>query len=197
MNCTGEGKYLYAKPSDYPAGCQLEEPTNNDPATRSWDPHGQSPAGDFTKYNPWRSPGKAPVRDPCGAASGYVDPSKKKAEVPEGYMPWSEGSKVLPEGPVTVWKAGGEAEVAWSIAAQHGGGYIYRLCPKKAGVPLTEECFQANPLAFVGSTHTIRYNDGSAAEFPINATSLSSGTTPAGSTWRRNPIPACSASASR
>ena len=67
MNCTGTGKYLYPKESDYPEGCELAEPTNNDPATRSWDPHGKSSKGDFTKYNPWRSPGKAPVRDSCGA----------------------------------------------------------------------------------------------------------------------------------
>ena len=71
-NCTGTGKYLYPASSDFPPGCALEEPTNNDPATRSWDPHGHSAAGDFTKYNPWRAPGRAPVRDPCGAASGYL-----------------------------------------------------------------------------------------------------------------------------
>ena len=65
----------------------------------------------------------------------------------------------------------------------------YRLCPK--GSALTEDCFQANPLAFAGSAHTIRYNDGSAPDFAINATDLSTGVLPVGSTWRRNPIPAC------
>ena len=143
------------------------------------------------RYNPWRSPGKAPVRDPCGAASGYVHPSPY-ATNPAGYEPWAEGSKVLPVGNVTVWKAGGVAEVAWSIAAQHGGGYTYRLCPKKPAAVLSEECFQANPLSFVGKTHTIRFNDGSKPDFSVNATQLTTGVTPAGSTWRRNPIPACS-----
>ena len=47
------------------------------------------------------------------------------------------------------------------------------------------------PLPFVGSTHEIRYNYGSAPSIRINATELSTGTTPAGSTWRRNPIPGC------
>jgi hypothetical protein len=187
-NCTGEGKYLYAKPSDYPQGCTPAEPTNNKPEHRSWDPKGLSQMGDFTKHNPWRSPGKAPVRDSCGASSGYIKPSPY-AETPKGYAPWTKGSEVLPEGPVTVWKAGGVAEVAWSIAAQHGGGYSYRLCPK--GSTLDEECFQSHPLAFVGGTHTIRYNDGSKKDFEINATQITDGVTPKGSTWRRNPIPGC------
>ena len=43
----------------------------------------------------------------------------------------------------------------------------------------------------MGDTHTIRYNDGSKADLAINATQLSTGVTPEGSTWRRNPIPAC------
>ena len=142
--CTGTGKYLYPQQTDFPAGCQLKEPTNNKPEHRTWDPHGLSEHGDFTKYNPWRSPGHAPVRDPCGASSGYKPNAQKGAEVPKGYAAWSKGSEVLPVGNATVWKAGGLAEVAWSIAAQHGGGYSYRLCPK--GQALTEECFQLNPL---------------------------------------------------
>ena len=120
--CTGTGKYLYPAQGDYPAGCELFEPTNNDPSTRSWDPKGLSDHGDFTKYNPWRAPGKAPVRDSCGASSGYLPNAQKGAEVPKGCAAWSKGSEVLPAGPTTVWKAGGTAEVAWSIAAQHGGG---------------------------------------------------------------------------
>ena len=38
--------------------------------------------------------------------------------------------------------------MAWGIAANHGGGYQYRLCP--AGEDPTEECFQKTPLEFVG-----------------------------------------------
>ena len=184
------GKYLYPKSSDFPPGCTLAEPSNNDPATRSWDPHSQSAMGDFSKYNPWRSPGRAPVHDPCGAASGYkvAGQGPYAPEVPMGYPVWSKGSEVLPAGNATIWKAGGVAEVSWSIAAQHGGGYQYRLCPKTSA--LTEECFQAHPLAFEGATHTIRYNDGSLPSFPINATALSVGVLPKGSAWRRNPIPA-------
>ena len=191
-NCTGEGKYLYAKPSDFPPGCEVATPTNNDPATRSWDPHGHSQMGDFTKHNPWRSPGKAPVRDSCGASGGYKPGAQgsQGAEIPKGYPMWSKGSELLPPGTTTIWKAGGTAEVGWSIAAQHGGGYQYRLCPK--GSALDEACFTKMPLAFVGQTHEIRYNDGAKPSITINATELSGdGVIPSGSTWRRNPIPAC------
>jgi len=189
-NCTGTGKYLYPSPSDFPEGCTLAEPTNNARETRTW--FGEDgDQGDFTKYNPWRSPGLAPQRDPCGASSGYKEAGTGAyaPEVPDGYPVWAEGSKVLPPTKPTIWKAGGTAEVSWSISAQHGGGYAYRLCPK--GSPITEECFRANPLAFAGETHSIRFNDGSVPPFEVNATSLSTGTLPAGSTWRRNPIPGC------
>ena len=185
------GKILYPHDSDLPAGCTPAASTNNDPATRSWNIKDESVNGDWTKWNPWRSPGKAPVADPCGMASGYKPGAPKAGRIPEGFAAWSKGSEVLQPGNVTVWKAGSHAEVAWSVAAQHGGGYTYRLCPKKAGTVLTEECFQANPLRFVGSKHTIRYNDGSSPEFDINATQLTEGVTPSGSTWRMNPIPAC------
>ena len=39
-------------------------------------------------------------------------------------------------------------QVTWSLTANHGGGYQYRLCPE--GQNLTEECFQKMPLDFIG-----------------------------------------------
>ena len=39
---------------------------------RTWNIHNLSAQGDFTKFHPWRSPGRAPVADPCGIASGYI-----------------------------------------------------------------------------------------------------------------------------
>ena len=42
----------------------------------------------------------------------------------------------------TTWTAGTEVTVAWTLKAQHGGGYQYRLCP--AASDLVEECFQAS-----------------------------------------------------
>jgi len=91
----------------------------------------------------------------------------------------------------TVWIAGGIAEVAWAIQANHGGGYQYRLCP--AGSNLTEECFQKHPLEFVGDKQWLQFGRGlnRSNRTEIPATRVSEGTVPAGSTWTRNPIPAC------
>lgn len=178
--CSNEGKSLYPQPY-----CSNPiEPTNNDPTTRSWDPLGQSSHGDFTKYNPWRAPGKAPVVDPCGDASGYQNPGAY-ADIPKGYTAFAKGSEVLPESAATYWKAGGAAEVAWALSAQHGGGYSYRLCPK--GQTLTEACFQSNHLSFTSKNTTVRYHDGSKADFQIPTANLIT----SGQHWRRNPIPGC------
>ena len=74
------------------------------------------------------------------------------------------------------------------VASLSFSGYVYSVCPKQE--PITEACMQANVLSFVGSNHTIRYLDGR-AELSIPAMDVSKGTHPAGSTWRRNPVPAC------
>merc|ERR1712232_1037895 len=148
------------------------------------DPLGQSSHGDFTKYNPWRAPGKAPVPDPCGVASGYHNPAAS-ADIPKGYQPYDLGTKTLPEQTPTYWKAGGTAEVGWALSAQHGGGYSYRLCPK--GQEITEACFQANHLSFTSKNTTVRYHDGSRKDFQIPTTDLIT----EGKHWRRNPNPGC------
>ncbi|MBS90668.1 MAG: hypothetical protein CMN64_22860 [Sphingobium sp.] len=83
--------------------------------------------------------------------------------------------------------AGSTVEVSWGIAANHGGGYQYRLCPKSA--PLTEECFQRMPLAFASEKQTLRLANGTSLS--IAGTFVSTGTTPRGSTWAMNPVPAC------
>ena len=48
-------------------------------------------------------------------------------------------------------------EVSWSVMANHGGGYQYRLAPAKG--PLTEEVFQKMPLvsALVGLLPAVRF----------------------------------------
>lgn len=161
------------------------EPTNNDPQFRTWDPHGQSECGDFTKYNPWRAPGKAPVMDSCGIASGFANPNVY-VEVPKGYEGGQKGSEVLPNSPATYWKAGGVAQVGWGMSAQHGGGYSYRLCPK--GSTLNEDCFQSNTLRFANTNSTIHFDDGSHADIEIPTKTY---TAPDGTEWRTNPIPGC------
>ncbi len=86
----------------------------------------------------------------------------------------------------------------------------YRLCKNIEGYEATEECFQQHPLEFAESNQYIEYCD-SKNQYPpysaksgpfspcsgqghkIPAMDISVGTVPAGSTWRRNPIPGCRA----
>ena len=54
-----------------------------------------------------------------------------------------------------------------SIRANHGGGYQYRLCPSDK--PLTEACFKATPLAFVGQ-QSLQFQNGSRLAIPSSYT---------------------------
>ena len=86
---------------------------------------------------------------------------------------------------------GSVVDAEWSIYANHGGGYSYRLCKKVKGKEVTEECFQQMPLDFATDSTTIKYYDGSRKPFDIKATTTDEGTYPKGSQWRKNPIPMC------
>lgn len=164
-----------------------KQPTIMDARFRTFNRYGQDPQGDWTKSNPWRAPGNAPVLDACGVAGGFG----QNNEGPGGHPPpghrWGDRGSELPKLEKTVWTAGSTVEVAWGIAANHGGGYQYRLCP--ASEPLTEECFQRMPLPFAGTMQTLLLGNGTSIE--IAATFVSVGTTPEGSTWAMNPVPAC------
>jgi hypothetical protein len=180
---------LYAEPH-----CTKEqgliEPTNNDPEYRSWNSDGDSRCGDFTKYNPWRAPGKSPVNDPCGQASGFGD-TTSGAEVPMGYSAGDYGSQVLPATEPMYWKAGGTAQVGWALSAQHGGGYSYRLCPKSQfgkDPQAIERCFQSNHLKFASSNSTIHFDDNSHADISITGKIY---TPEDGRQWKLSPIPGC------
>jgi len=118
--------------------------------------------------HPWMAPGTAPVTSACGK------------------NPYGPGDgKDLPPTPRTSWPQGGTVQAAWAIYQNHGGGYQYRLCPSSQ--PLTEECFQQHPLPFADDVTTVHWTDGREQE--IKAKTTSTGTSPAGSQWRRNPIP--------
>lgn len=159
------------------------EPTVTDPELRTF----QNLFGHFDigfKYSPWRSPGFAPVLDACGEAGG----EEPGASI-SGFKVGAKGSK-LPKTRGPQWAAGSKQEVSWGLFANHGGGYSYRLCSKSDNI--TEECFQRNPLQFVGNTSWIQYSDDKANRTAIPATRTSEGTNPPGSQWTRNPIPACS-----
>lgn len=140
------------------------------------------------KYNPWRSPGHAPVADACGVYAGSQDGEYviggEKPGMPGSQLPSTEGVE---------WEVGSKQEVSWSIYANHGGGYSYRLCPKSD--ELTEECFQRQPLQFVGNQSWIQFGDDEKNRTAIPAVRVSVGTYPVGSQWTRNPIPACKGAA--
>jgi lytic starch monooxygenase len=190
VNCTGPGPC----PGNYygPPNCASpREPTLPD-AYRTWNIGNASRRGDFTRYHPWRSPGAAPTLDPCGVAGGYAVVTGGGGETPEGARQGDKGSLLPRHANVTTeWPAAGVAEVGWMLAANHGGGYLYSLCP--AAEALTEACLARTPLRFVGSTTTVRHIAGpqNGTEITIAATDVSVGTQPAGAAWRRNPIPAC------
>jgi len=137
-------------------------------------------------YSPWRAPGSAPIFDACGMAGGakawghhgaqYRNTSKAQQGDVGSSLPITKSG--------TVWKAGSTANVSWSITANHGGGYQYRLCPSSS--PLTEDCFQKTPLSFTG-LQSFLWEDGVQVDFP--GTYVTEGTLPQGSMWAMNPLP--------
>ena len=142
--------------------------------------------GDWQMFQPWRAPGAAKIQNPCGLLCDHCtdpdDPSRPQL---------TNGTSLPPlKTPPAKWPAGGIAEVGWALMVNHGGGYQYRLCKK--GRAMTEACFQATPLTFADNTTTIRYVDGSRDDFFIAAVDVGGdAVVPKGSTWRRDPIPAC------
>ena len=66
---------------------------------------------------------------------------------------------------------------------------LFVVCPHHPG----RQCFQAHALPFEGETQWLQFGDGmdSSNRKEIPAVDVSNGTLPKGSSWRRNPIPAC------
>eukprot|EP00658_Telonema_sp_P-2_P065472 TRINITY_DN54702_c0_g1_i1.p1 TRINITY_DN54702_c0_g1~~TRINITY_DN54702_c0_g1_i1.p1 ORF type:complete len:368 (-),score=63.01 TRINITY_DN54702_c0_g1_i1:394-1497(-) len=165
-----------------------------DPDLRTYNQHAEcNSAADIYRYNPWRAPGSAPVLDSCGMAGGGPRALSGEAKYTETALAkiGSLGSR-LPEAPTgIVWEIGQVVTAKWSIRANHGGGYQYRLCP--AGEEPTEECFFKHPLEFASSVQTLEYSNSSdprtSEVWEINGTYVSTGTLPVGSTWARNPLP--------
>ena len=203
--CSYEGKTLYPVEADLvKAGCSIEPPAPTlgggdkvkEHALRTNNIDLASSQGDWTAWNPWRSPGTAgrgnSAFQPCGVNSGsdaaFGDPPAA------GQPIFANGTDLPPlpaSSPKAIWKVGSVVEAEWSIYANHGGGYSYRLCKKVEGLPMTEECYQQGHLDFATDTTEIRYTDSSVKPFLINATTTSEGTYPLNSQWRKNPIPMC------
>eukprot|EP01043_Picozoa_sp_COSAG02_P017948 COSAG02_NODE_825_length_16730_cov_58.738260_12_plen_291_part_00 len=124
---------------------------------------------------PWCAPGSAPVTSPCGVFAGGGP-----------LLPDGRDMRDLDRSPTEVWAPGSTQRVGWSMIANHGGGYSFRLCSKTR--PQTEECFAAGSLKFAGAS-TFILNASGAVVATIPAVRLDKGTHPPGSEWTRNPIP--------
>jgi len=163
--------------------------TVNDPKLRTYNRKAAAgSAEDIYKFNPWRAPGFAPVLDSCGMAGGGPKEScgEGKYATTEFARQGDLGSNVLPPQPTGItWKAGNIVTAKWSIRANHGGGYQYRLCP--ATESLTEECFMRTPLPFASNTTQILELVDATIQIPGKY--VSEGTRPVGSTWAMNPLP--------
>jgi len=77
-------------------------------------------------------------------------------------------------------------EVAWTLQANHGGGYAYRLCP--LGATLDEDCFNRNGLEMVGPS-MLRWGGEGGRTLRFDAVSVGGAATKAGVMWRKNPVP--------
>jgi len=97
------------------------------------------------------------------------------------------------------WKAGSVQEVAYSLTANHGGGFQYRICPLEflLNGTLDEGCFEA--LDFVGDESWFKYTlEGTSDIKSITFTPVrvsdanTNGVLPKGSTWTQIGLPACS-----
>lgn len=200
--CSYIGKTLYPVPSDLAAaGCAVPPaPTLGggnatlEKLLRTYNVDNESKLGDWTKWNPWRSPGSAGKGggqfQPCGVNSGSNDhfPDPPAA----GQEKFGNGTDLPPLAtPPPTWKIGDVVDIEWSIYANHGGGFSYRLCKKVKGQELTEECYQQTPLEFATDTTLITYYDNRTEPFYIDAVTTDVGTYPPGSQWRKNPIPMC------
>lgn len=150
---------------------------------------------DFWYHNPWRYPGISPVIDACGTAGGML-PGQGQGSAGASYTDTEFvkhgmlGSKLPPLDSATVWKAGSDVEVSWTLKAWHGGGYTYRIAP--ADEPLTEALFQKTPLDFVGNS-SLRWGGVNGEKLSFDSAArgwqVSTGVVPEGSMWRKNPIP--------
>lgn len=166
------------------------KPTLNDQRLRTFE---NVSGTDWTaSFAPWRSPGYSPIFSPCGlAGGGDTEHDGNGASAPPGVKQGSDG-RDMPEGLKTKWVAGSVQEVAFSIKANHGGGYAWRLCRKNKSEKLSEACFAAGHLEFDDPHRSwIQYGANVSNRTAIKAVRVSTGTYPKGSTWTRNPIPAC------
>jgi len=195
-SCEAYECFWFTQPTIIPGA-----PTLNRSEHRTFNIDVASGETDWSRRMPWRAPGAAPVLGSgCGVAGGspLTNMSGNGGNPPPGIAQGADGLAALAPKPPTAWKRGAAVEVAWAMMANHGGGYSWRLCPNGPGATVDEACFQTHPLSFAGDRQWIRYGDvwqwGTSRRLPdleIPLVRVTQGTTPPGSEWARNPIPAC------
>ena len=122
--------------SDSPIGKIKGEPTLNAPELRTYNVDVSSGPRDYTRHNPWRAPGSAPViGSGCGRGGGGGVREGDGGTAKEfGLTQNMDGADLPPLANHSVsWTRGTVQEVAWANNANHGGGYAYRLCKKGSG----------------------------------------------------------------
>jgi len=158
----------------------------------------------FIAKNPWMSPGSAPVFSGCGAAGGNPKGCPEGTPKRPGQDCGGDYKGGFSYGPraedfdfknvyTTQWKRGANEEVGWSMSANHGGGYAYRLCkiPEGGRSQLTEECFQSTHLKFASTQSWIQTGKDQSTRQYFTANRTTEGTYPPGSEWTKNPIANC------
>jgi hypothetical protein len=101
--------------------------------------YANSTAGDWTRWNPWRAPGAAPVASPCGVAGGGGTPGgwmsdsltehfRAGAATPPFVRRGFDGRDV-PEGPKTKWAPTAHTVPALTalVPSSHCGVWLYHL----------------------------------------------------------------------
>merc|ERR1740117_444564 len=202
FKCTEETCTYTGKPIEFgPKApvCTVSEGSMNatmcDPKARTVNTAAEcGSAEDFFYFSPWRAPGFAPVIDSCGSAGGRI-PGQGAGGFGASFVNTTNaklgdlGSQSLPARDTGVeWTAGEVYEVAWTLQANHGGGYSYRLCPADhTEWKLDEDCLNAHPLVMVGQS-ALRWGGVGGRVLPFDAVTVKEGTK-AGVQWRKNPVP--------
>jgi hypothetical protein len=189
-NCENGECFWFSQPALIPG-----EPTNNDERHRTYNVKVNDGPRDWSRKSPWRAPGTAPVLGSgCGLAGGNAKVINNGGIAPDGVQQGVDGL-TLPSVTSTIWERGTAVEVGHAIHCNHGGGYSYRLCRNEGG-NVTEECFQRGALRFESDASYIHYDANlykghSIPRQEIPNDRIAEGTYPAGSEWKKNPVPPC------
>ena len=96
------------------------------------------------------------LRPVCVPAGGPKPTGGKGEYVNTKFATFGQMGSTLPKQPSgAVWKAGEVVETRWSVRANHGGGWQFRLCP--LGSELTEECMQKTPVPFAKNSRMLMW----------------------------------------